>query len=40
MNPVTANIFDVSAEIPVVFEKLNGEYLSVGVPLDLMELKR
>jgi len=40
MPPVTADIFDMSVEIPVVFEKLNGEHLSVGVPLDLVELKR
>ena len=38
--PVSADIFDMSVEIPVVFEKTNGEYLSVGVPLELVELKR
>ena len=40
MSPVTADIFDMQMEMPVVFEKLNGEYLSVGVPLALVELKR
>ena len=38
--PVTADIFDMSVEMPIVFEKKNGEYLSVGVPLELVELKR
>jgi len=38
--PVTADIFDMSVEIPICFEKRNGEYLSVGVPLELVELKR
>ena len=40
MSPVTADIFDMSVEIPIVFEKINGEYLSVGIPLELVELKR
>ena len=39
-SPVTADIFDMTVEIPVVFEKHDGSYLSVGVPLELVELKR
>ncbi len=39
-SPVTADIFDMTVEIPVVFEKLDGSYLSVGVPLELVELKQ
>lgn len=39
-SPVTADIFDMTVEMPVVFEKLDGSYLSVGVPLALVELRK
>jgi hypothetical protein len=39
-SPVTADIFDMSVEIPVTFEKHDGSYLSVGIPLELVELRR
>lgn len=38
-SPVAADIFDMTVEMPVVFEKHDGSYLSVGVPLELVELK-
>ncbi len=37
--PVTASVFDMTVEMPVVFEKVNGDSLSVGVPLGLVLLK-
>jgi len=37
---ITPDIFDMSQEIPVWFEKVNGEFLSVGIPTHLLKLKR
>lgn len=38
--PVTASIFDMSVEIPVVFEKIDGDEISLGIPLELVELHK
>jgi hypothetical protein len=40
MYPVTASTFDMSAELPVVFEKLDGDFVTLGVPLENLALKQ
>ncbi len=38
--PVSASTFEMSVEMPVVFEKIDGNSISLGVPLDRVELER
>jgi len=38
--PVSADIFDMDIELPVIFEKTNGETLSLGVDAKLLVLEK
>ncbi|SFV91111.1 hypothetical protein MNB_SV-4-163 [hydrothermal vent metagenome] len=38
--PVTASTFEMSVELPVVFEKIDGNSISLGVPLESLELRQ
>ena len=38
--PASAGMYNMSEEIPVMFEKKDGDSISLGIPLDRVELKR
>ncbi|MFA6011340.1 MAG: tetratricopeptide repeat protein [Desulfobacteraceae bacterium] len=38
MHPVSADIFDMTIELPVMFDKVDGDVVSVGIPIGELEL--
>lgn len=38
--PVSSNLYDFKAELPVTFRKKDGDYVSLGLPYDALELSK